>query len=137
MTDTIVGYTGGVHIDPTYRSIGDHFEGLLVQFDPAVVSYEELLAKFFAEHSASTVPSTRKNQYNNGCWYCNDAQRDALAAVVQSTFTDPSTQCRTPIGPMLPFYRAEEYHQHYFARRGGGGSCGSKKKSANLFSFGR
>ena len=110
----------------TYSSIGDHYEGLLVRFDPAVVTYKELLAKFFAEHQPSSRPSTRKNQYNNGLWFTGEAQRAEIAEYVAAHFDDAVNDVLTPIVSITStagFYRAEEYHQHYFARRGGGGSC--------------
>ena len=119
-------YTGGKQDGATYQTIGDHYEGLLVRFDPAVVTYKELLTKFFAEHQPSARPSTRRNQYNNGLWYTGDAQCAEIAKYVAANFDDPASQVLTPIESIsstVGFYKAEDYHQHYFARRGGGGSC--------------
>ncbi len=80
---TRVGYTGGTAPSPTYKSVcgGDgHTEGIRVTFDPAVVSYEQLLNVFFEEHN----PTGRRGkvQYKSAIWYHSPEQEAAARAAV-------------------------------------------------------
>ena len=117
---TRVGYTGGKTKSPTYRSMGDHTEATQVDFDPTVVSFDELLAIIWRSHN----PFGGKGscQYKSAVWYdpAAPAQRaavEASAAALAKAKGVPVTTCVEPLGP---FYLAEEYHQKYIAKQGGG-----------------
>jgi len=115
VTATRVGYAGGTTPDPTYRAMGDHTESVQIEYDPGRITYDELLAEFWASHRP-TRPA-RGRQYASIIFYGSDAERDAaeaskraLEASVGPLFTD--------IVPLGRFYLAEEYHQHYYAKNG-------------------
>jgi peptide-methionine (S)-S-oxide reductase len=122
---TAVGYTGGHTTDPTYRRVcghrTGHAEAVEVWFDPARVSYPQLLETFWRIHN----PTTRNrqgfdfgSQYRSAIFTHDEAQR---AAAIESRDTEQESRKRrivTQIAPASTFYRAEEYHQRYLEKRG-------------------
>ncbi|HEY5311228.1 MAG TPA: peptide-methionine (S)-S-oxide reductase MsrA [Pirellulales bacterium] len=126
---TAVGYCGGTTTSPTYQQVctdsTGHAEAVEIEFDPAQVSYEQLLDAFWSNHN----PTTRNrqgpdvgSQYRSAVFYHSEAQqqaaiaaRDKLAA--SGRFDRPIV---TQIVPAAEFYRAEDYHQQYLAKRGMG-----------------
>lgn len=130
--ETAAGYTGGKSADPTYELVhkGDsgHAEAIRVRFDPARLSYEELLRYFFRLHD----PTTRNRQgndigtqYRSAIFYRDEAQK--LAAQKVKAETAASGKWRQPITteivPAGVFYPAEEYHQKYLQKHPGGYTC--------------
>jgi len=95
--------------------MGDHTESLQVDYDPALITYEELLAEFWASHRPSRPPSTR--QYASIIFYADDAEREAAEASKRALEASAG-QLYTDIVPLERFYLAEEYHQHYYAKHG-------------------
>jgi peptide-methionine (S)-S-oxide reductase len=124
--DTAVGYMGGTTENPTYEMVctgkTGHAEVVDVTFDPEVISYEELVAFFWTIHNPTSLNfqgPDHGTQYRTAIFYHDDEQRQqaeaskaALAA--SETFSLPIVTEITPAGP---FWRAEEYHQKYFAKR--------------------
>jgi peptide-methionine (S)-S-oxide reductase len=110
---TRVGYAGGTTPDPTYRSIGDHAESVQIDFDPEVVSYDELLAVFWSSHRPTTPAYSR--QYASMIFVENEDQaaaaRSSLARVGE--LLGPVA---TEIVSDARFYVAEDYHQKYRLR---------------------
>ncbi|MFZ0211599.1 MAG: peptide-methionine (S)-S-oxide reductase MsrA [Candidatus Acidiferrales bacterium] len=127
VTSTTVGYTGGTTKNPSYKDVctgtTGHAEAVEVEFDPAQVSYRELLAAFFQNHNPTTLNSQGPDhgtQYRSAIFYHDAEQeaaaREAIAALEKSgVFKRPIV---TQIKPASEFYRAEEYHQQYLAKRG-------------------
>ena len=127
VASTTVGYTGGIAKDPTYKQVctgaTGHAEAVEVEFDPAQVSYRELLATFFSNHNPTTLNSQGPDfgtQYRSALFYHDAEQeagaRESIAALEKAhTFKRPIV---TEVKPAGPFYRAEEYHQQYLAKRG-------------------
>ena len=131
---TAVGYAGGFTPNPTYREVCSghtgHTEAVLVVFDPAVVSYEDLL-KVFWEHHDPTQGMRQGNdvgtQYRSAIYTRSDAQqaaaeasRDRFQEVLSAAhFGDITTEIR----PSPNFFYAEDYHQQYLAKNPGG-YCG-------------
>ena len=76
----MVGYTGGTTPDPTYRSIGDHTEALRVTFDPQLVSFEQILLKFWEEHDPMPFTFTG-SQYRSAVWHHTPTQEAVVNAV--------------------------------------------------------
>lgn len=114
MVRTRVGYAGGKKKNPTYHNLGDHTETIQVDYDPAAISYEQLLDVFWDSHNA-TVPSWSR-QYMSIIFTHDDEQkrlavqsRDREAARTKSAIV---TEIRTA----GEFYRAEGYHQKYSLR---------------------
>ena len=127
VTATAVGYTGGSLPDPTYEDVctdtTGHAEAVQVEYDPAQVSYGELLDVFWANHD----PTTRNrqgpdvgSQYRSAVFFHTpEQQRAALASKEQ---LEKSGRFKRPIVTEITaasqFYRAEEYHQQYLEKRG-------------------
>ena len=86
MVRTRVGYCGGKQKSPTYRSIGDHSESIQVEYDPTKVSYEQLLAVFWADHDPTYRSSSR--QYQAFVFVKGDAQ----ARVAQASLADVASR---------------------------------------------
>ena len=107
--------------------MGDHSETVQVDYDPSVISYDELLAEFWASHRPTRPAASR--QYASAIFYATDAERHAAEAskqVVESHIGPVNTR----IEPLERFYLAEKYHQHYYAKRGVAGLCGIGVKGA-------
>lgn len=127
VTSTTVGYTGGTKENPSYKDVctgtTGHAEAVEVEFDPAQVSYRELVAAFFQNHNPTTLNRQGPDvgaQYRSAIFYHDAEQeaeaREAIAALEKAhIFNRPIVTEVTPAGP---FYRAEEYHQQYLAKRG-------------------
>jgi peptide-methionine (S)-S-oxide reductase len=123
--DAAVGYEGGATERPTYQDVctdeTGHAEVVEVDFDPALVGYEQLLDAFFQLHNPTTLNRQGPdigNQYRSAIFYHDDAQRQAAEAAIarwQPKFSRPIV---TQVVPAQTFWRAEEYHQQYLAKRG-------------------
>jgi peptide-methionine (S)-S-oxide reductase len=124
---TTVGYSGGKLENPTYEDVctdrTGHAEVVLVEFDPAQVSYEQLLDVFWNAHDPTTLdrqgPDAGK-QYRSAIFYHAPAQKAAAEAAKgqlskSGKFKRPIV---TEISAAAPFYPAEEYHQQYLLKRG-------------------
>lgn len=127
VTSTAVGYTGGRVEDPTYEEVctdrTGHAEAVQVEYDPDQVSYDDLLGVFWSNHDPTTLNRQGPDvgiQYRSAVFCHSDEQR--LAAEKSRDALIRSGRYRGPIVteivPAAPFYRAEEYHQRYFAKRG-------------------
>lgn len=131
---TMAGYAGGLTPNPTYEEVctgmTGHNEVVRVVYDPAVVSYEELLRLFWENHDPTQgmhQGNDRGTQYRSGIYACTEAQRAAAEASraaygerLRAAGYGPIT---TEILPAPEFYFAEDYHQQYLARNPGG-YCG-------------
>lgn len=127
VSSATVGYTGGTTKDPTYKQVctgsTGHAEAVEVEFDPAQVSYRELLAAFFQNHNPTTLNSQGPDfgtQYRSAI-FVHDAEQEAAARESIAALENAHIFKRpivTEIKPASDFYRAEEYHQQYLAKRG-------------------
>lgn len=127
---TAVGYMGGFIENPGYEQVctGEtgHAEVVQVTYDPARVSYEDLLAIFWSIHDPTQLnrqgpdigPNYRSVIFYHDAEQGTIARRSKLDIEVSGRFGSKSIM--TAIQPAGPFWRAEEYHQQYFAKRGGG-----------------
>ena len=131
---TAVGYAGGHTPNPSYEEVCSgrtgHTEAVLVVFDPAQVSYRELLRVFWEGHDPTQgmrQGNDRGTQYRSAV-YTTDAEQAAEAqpsrAVYQQALTTAGRgQITTEIAPLTEFYYAEDYHQQYLDRNKNG-YCG-------------
>jgi len=127
---TAVGYSGGGFPQPTYRDVCSgvtgHAEVVRVEFDPAQISYEELLAVFWEIHDPTALNRQGPDvgtQYRSVIFFHTPAQ-EAAARAAGKRCEDSGRYSRpvvTAIAPAAEFYRAEEYHQQYHEK---GGRCG-------------
>lgn len=124
------GYAGGTRPNPTYEQVctgtTGHAEVVQVEFDPAMVSYRDLLDVFFTIHDPTTLNQQGADtgtQYRSAIFFHSpEQQRDANDAIAeaQKTWDDPIV---TEIVPPTPFYPAEEYHKDYYLRNPNQGYC--------------
>jgi peptide-methionine (S)-S-oxide reductase len=125
---TRVGYSGGNTPNATYRNHGSHAEAVEVVFDPARISYRQILEFFFQIHD----PTTRNRQgndvgasYRSAIFYTSDEQR----RVAEDTIADVDAsglwpgKVVTEVVPAGDFWEAEPEHQDYLLRRPGGYTC--------------
>lgn len=127
VTDVVSGYAGG-HLDnPTYKQVCSgntgHAEVVQVTFDPAQISFHELLEVFFSTHDPTTLNRQGADvgtQYRSAIFYHDGDQRATatqLIAALEAAHTWPSPIV-TEVTPASTFYPAEEDHQEYFANNG-------------------
>lgn len=122
---TAVGYTGGHTPKPTYEDVCTHTTGhaetVLLEFDPAQVSYAQLLTVFFANHDPTTVnrqgPDVGDN-YRSDIFTFDDAQAAAAKAAVSAQERERGEKVATRVDPIGAFWKAEEYHQQYDEKTG-------------------
>ncbi len=110
-----MGYAGGGSADhPTYTSIGDHIETVLVEFDPEIVSYRQLLEIFRSLHDPTRRPWAR--QYASALMPLGGGQlREATEFLSQ--LEQELGQLQTLVLPDARFYSAEDYHQKYYLQQ--------------------
>jgi len=127
VTKTAVGYAGGTKENPTYEDVCSdetgHAEVVEVEFDPAQISYEQLLDIFWSSHNPTTLNRQGPDigtQYRSVIFYHSPEQK--AAAEASKAKIDKSGRFKQPIvtrvEPAPTFWRAEEYHQRYLAKRG-------------------
>jgi peptide-methionine (S)-S-oxide reductase len=110
-----VGYAGGKEDWPTYREIKDHTEAVRVVYNPAIVSYEAILRKFFDEHSPYMASWNR--QYRSAI-LTNSASQKAIAQQLVVELSR-SKKIYTSIEYSTDFYQAEGYHLKYIEKMNG------------------
>ena len=123
VTQVTSGYAGGQTADPDYRSVCSgstgHAEVVQVEFDPAVISFDDLLEIFFAIHDPTTLNRQGADigtQYRSVIFYADESQHETAKAVIarlsdEGMFRNPIV---TQVEPLTRFYPAEDYHQDYY-----------------------
>ncbi len=131
--NTQVGYTGGHFKNPTYNDVCSgktgHAEAVQIEFDPEIVSYEQLLEVFWKIHDPTQLNMQWPDigaQYRSAIFYHDEEQREqALKSKEKLTKTgNYRNPIVTEITPASEFYSAEAYHQQYYEKKGiKQGSC--------------
>lgn len=126
------GYAGGKMDNPTYErvSAGDtgHAEVIRVTYDPAAISYEDLLTVFFGSHDPTTPNRQGADvgeQYRSVILYSTDEEKataEKVAKEIQQSLTD-GTRVVTQILPLGTFFPAEDYHKEYFKNNASAPYC--------------
>lgn len=111
---TRVGYAGGTRVNPAYHSLGDHSETVRIEYDPAQISYGELLDVFWASHNP--VYEAPSRQYMSIVLYHDDEQRRLAVEARKREQAETGRKVFTEIVPAGEFYLAEDYHQKFFLR---------------------
>jgi peptide-methionine (S)-S-oxide reductase len=125
---TRVGYTGGDVPNATYRNHGSHAEAVEVIFDPARISYRQILEFFFQIHDPSTLNRQGNDvgtSYRSAIFYTSDEQRriaEDMIADVDASGLWPA-KVVTEVIPASDFWEAEPEHQDYLQRYPGGYTC--------------
>ena len=132
VTDVVSGYTGGQLANPTYDDIctgtTGHAEVIRVTFDPAVISYAEVLEIFFATHDPTTLNkqgADRGTQYRSAIFVHSPAQRLLAEQIIAKLNAEKiwGSAIVTEVTDISTFYPAEDYHQEFFKRNPNQGYC--------------
>jgi peptide-methionine (S)-S-oxide reductase len=122
--DVVSGYSGGQKENPTYQEVCSettgHAEVVQIRFDPATISFKEILQVFFAVHDPTTLNRQGGDigsSYRSAIFYHSDEQKTVAHEVIEEIteekiWDDPIV---TEVTAFTNFYPAEEYHQEYFA----------------------
>jgi peptide-methionine (S)-S-oxide reductase len=124
------GYANG-HVEaPTYEQVctgtTGHAEVVRLGFDPDRIALRELLEIFFSIHDPTTRDRQGSDvgpQYRSGIYWHDEGQRAVVDAVVEQVNAATGGRVVTEVAPVSNYSRAEDYHQHYFARHPGQGYC--------------
>lgn len=128
VVQTRVGYTGGDVANATYRIHGTHAEGIEIVFDPARISYRDLLEFFFQIHDPTTLHrqgNDRGLSYRSAIYFLSpDQQAEAVRTIadVNASGLWPG-KVVTEVAPAGPFWEAEPEHQDYLERIPNGYTC--------------
>lgn len=130
--DVVSGYAGGQVDNPNYQQVctgtTGHAEVVQLKFDPDVISFRELLEVFFSIHDPTTLNRQGADvgtQYRSAIFYHNQEQKEIAEEVIaqmegEKVWSNPIV---TEVTEMDTFYRAEDYHQEYFANNPNQGYC--------------
>lgn len=126
------GYSGGTVEDPSYREVTSgntgHAEVTRIEYDPSVITYEQLLEVFWHTHDPTTLNRQGHDvgtQYRSVIFYHNEEQKETAEQSLENTdasglWDDPIV---TKIQPLENYYVAENYHQDYYANNPNAGYC--------------
>ena len=121
---TEVGYCGGNSPNTNYREVctgtTNHAEAVKLEFDPKVISYEEIIKKFFEFHDPTTLNSQGPDfgtQYRSEIFYLNDEQKKIAQKVMNEENVRLSGRVVTKLSELKNYCAAEEYHQKYLEKR--------------------
>lgn len=134
VTRTLVGYTGGEELSPTYAQVRDHetshVEAVIVEFDPAQISYTRLCQIFFEMHDPAQTDGVGPDigpQYRSEIFHLTDTQLQEAQAVI-ADLRSRGHEVNTLVRPAEPFWVGEEYHQRYYEKTGGEPYCHIRRK---------
>lgn len=116
VVDCVVGYAGGVAPDPTYQNIQDYTESLLIEYNPDIISYQDILQ----EWSSMDYPLVQqKTQYKSAIFCINEHQEQQAQEFVEALREKYAEKgpIYVDVQPITTFYRAEEYHQDFLAKQ--------------------
>ena len=124
-----VGYIGGHKENPTYQEVKahttGHAEAVEVEFDPAQTSFTELCKLFFEIHDPAQTDGRGPDigpQYRSEIFYLNEPQKQQAEEVI-ALLCSKGYEVNTRLTPASTFWKAEEYHQHYYDKTGGEPYC--------------
>lgn len=127
--EVISGYMGGESENPTYKEISyrhtNHVELVEVQYDASEVDYETLARLFFETHDPTQMGGQGPDigdQYSSVIFYTNQSEKEILEKLIK-LLEAKGLEIATELKTVMPFWRAEEYHQDYYSRKGGTPYC--------------
>lgn len=130
VSDVVSGYTGGTTAHPDYESVctgtTGHAEAVAVTFDPAVIGDDVILDVFFSLHDPRQLNRQGNDvgtQYRSAMFYTDDAQKQQFEAAIARATGYWDGGLVTTLEPLGDWYRAEDYHQDFFAKNPGQGYC--------------
>ena len=124
------GYTGGAVAHPSYQLVctgtTGHAEAVAVTFDPEKVPDEVILDMFFTMHDPRQLNRQGNDvgtQYRSAMYYADDEQKALFEAAIERAAEIWDGEVVTQLAPLGTYYRAEEYHQDFFAKNPNQGYC--------------
>lgn len=126
------GYSGGTTKNPTYEEVCSgttgHAEAVQITFDPKVISAKDILSIFFTTHDPTTLNRQGADvgtQYRSVVFFRDPGQKRLAEEVIQEITKERiwPDKIVTTLEPFKTFYKAEDYHQNYYARNQGQGYC--------------
>ena len=121
---TEVGYCGGNSSNTNYREVctgtTNHAEAVKLEFDPKVITYEQIIKKFFEFHDPTTLNSQGPDfgtQYRSEIFYLNEEQKNIAQKVIDEENLKLSGKVVTKLSELKNYCTAEEYHQKYLEKR--------------------
>jgi peptide-methionine (S)-S-oxide reductase len=130
VVDVESGYAGGQVANPSYRAVCDgdtgHAEVVRIEFDPARISYREILEVFFAIHDPTTLNRQGNDvgsQYRSAIFYHSVEQKRTAEVIIAEAEPSYGREIVTQVVPAGDYYRAETYHQEYFRHNTAQGYC--------------
>ena len=121
---TEVGYCGGNSPNTNYREVctgtTNHAEAVKLEFDPKIITYEQIIKKFFEFHDPTTLNSQGPDfgtQYRSEIFYLNDEQKYIAQKVIDDVNKKLSGKVVTKLSELKNYCTAEEYHQKYLEKR--------------------
>ena len=130
VVDVESGYSGGTVGNPSYRLVchGDtgHAEVVRIEFDPARISYREILEVFFVIHDPTTLNRQGNDigtQYRSVIFYHTPEQQRVASEAIADARSAWEREIVTQVEPAPAYFRAEDYHQEYFRHNPGQGYC--------------
>ena len=138
VSEVVSGYSGGDLADPTYKDHEGHFEAVQITFDPAVISYGELMEKFLRSVDVLDAGGQfcdRGDAYRTAIFVQGAAQRKAAEAAVAEAETALGQKIVTPVLDAGTFWVAEDYHQDYYKGSNIVLTRAGPKSQANAYKF--
>lgn len=138
VSEVVSGYTGGALQNPTYRNHRGHYEAVEITFDPAVISYGELIAKFLRSVDVLDAGGQfcdRGDAYRTAIFVSGAAQKQAARAAVAEAEAVLGQKIVTPVLDAKTFWIAEDYHQDYYKGTGIILTRAGPKKQSNAYRF--
>lgn len=112
---TRVGYTGGDSLTPSYENLGNHIEVIEVDYDPAVISYRQLIEAYFSLYDATVRPYSQR--VKSMIYYRTEDEKQIANTVKEEVFKRVGSPLYTEIDPLGVFYLAEDRHQLYYLKQ--------------------
>jgi peptide-methionine (S)-S-oxide reductase len=128
----VSGFSGGTVANPTYKQVctgtTGHAEACNIIYDPAQISYDELIEAFFVAHDPTQLNRQGNDvgtQYRSAIFYHNTAQKQKAEYYIAKLNAEKAYKSKivTQVTPYKVFYKAEDYHQNYFAQNGSQPYC--------------
>jgi len=130
VSDVVSGYTGGTAVAPSYELVctgtTGHAEAVAVTFDESVIPASVILDAFFTLHDPRQLNRQGADvgtQYRSAMFYADDEQKQLFEAALERAAEIWDGGIVTTLEPLGEFYRAEDYHQDFFAKNPGQGYC--------------
>ena len=121
---TEVGYCGGNSPNTNYREVctgtTNHAEAVKLEFDPKIITYEQIIKRFFEFHDPTTLNSQGPDfgtQYRSEIFYLNEEQKNIAQKVIHEENLKLSGKVVTKLSELKNYCTAEEYHQKYLEKR--------------------